>query len=266
MKFRIVYFTPDPFRGDRFAIGAVVGDGASAKFHRAGHVPGPECLGGRDSWITLQMALDTLTGIDRLDVERGTASQLVSLSDAREAPSNVDAAEWVDSTFLHRTRDTRDERSGTAHQEPRSQYGVRFFEQWKVMRYVKNRFDLGDFMNLPAGMPPVAHKPTHWVKGRDTVLLMEPVVGTRPSLAADLKLISSSMLAQMKLFELAKVKAKPEMIAYVFSNGYRGALAETREALNKVGLVVDVESKKERDVFIKHIQDVGDTEPNLFDF
>ncbi len=93
---------------------------------------------------------------------------------------------------------------------------------------------------------------------------MEPVVGTRTSLADDLKQIGASMLAHLKLFELAKVKAQPELIAYVFSNGYRGALSETRASLNQIVRVVDVERPLERDRFIEHIRQVGTTEPTLF--
>ena len=88
---------------------------------------------------------------------------------------------------------------------------------------------------------------------------MEPIVGTRPSLVTDLKIVSESLLAHLKLFEMAKVPEKLEMYAYVFPNGYRGAVSDTRKALEQIVQVVDVESPQARDQFLDRIRIVGRT-------
>lgn len=261
MKFRIVYFTPDPFRGDRFAVGAMVRDGRGMRFRRAAQIPGPECLGSRQSWATLQMVLDNVGALDSLEeIAPGYASQLVSFSPPKEIPAGVeDPDDWVERVFLTRSgpaapRATRPQR------ERRDVYGRRLFEHWQVDRYVRNRFDFSALVPRSVEAVEVSHHPTHWVLGREKVLLMEPLIGTRPSFDADLKDVAQSFLAQQRLFQIDAAEAPyaPEYLAYVFSNGYRGAVSEAKQALHRAQVnVVDVEDQRDCARLIQRVRDVG---------
>src|SRR5689334_3210698 len=68
-KFRLVHFLPDPFTGSRIAIGALVQVGGRAKFVRAGRLPDAGCVGGRDAWAAMQMAIDSLTAAEDFGIK-----------------------------------------------------------------------------------------------------------------------------------------------------------------------------------------------------
>jgi hypothetical protein len=105
MKFRLVSFTPDPFSGGRFTIGALIGTERDASFTPAEHLPGPDCLGGTAAWLTLQKVLQSLASLRRLDPEPGFATQLLSFSPTASVPTGcVDPKSWLRAALLPRAQ------------------------------------------------------------------------------------------------------------------------------------------------------------------
>lgn len=265
MKYRLVYFTPDPFSGSRFAIGALVGNEQAASFTRADHIPGPACVGGPAAWLSLQKSLESLSSLERLEADRGFASQLISMSELSNVPRACpDPVAWVRRSLLP-VEARQPTQTSRVRGLNRSSWGRRFFEHWSVSRFVKSRFSLDKHVSVAEGLPTLSHKPTHYVLGRDEVLLMEPLVGTRASFASDLPQVSGCLLAQLKQFELARTRLVPQLVAYVFSNGYRGAMSEARREFGSFVEIVDVETEGPRAQFLERIQRLGRTEGTLFD-
>lgn len=97
MRYRIVFFEPDPFTGARWPLGAVVdhGDGRVSAV-QAGHVPGACCIGSSCEAVLarrLHARVGTITDFDQLPTPFGPYSYL---GEARQLPPGVtDPLGWV---------------------------------------------------------------------------------------------------------------------------------------------------------------------------
>lgn len=258
--YRLIHFTPDPFAGARYALGAVVSD-ERGQVHvaRATWLPSARCLGDRRLAVVLQHLHD------RLDAVRSTArlpsffGPYATLDEPHQIPPGVDdAIAWVE-TML-----SRSEPSGGRIREPRrsnrSTLGYRFFETWQVDRYVRKTFkpdrDWGGWLSRHrTGLPQIAH----WVEGHDQALLMEPVIPNRHQFEQDLRDIATKFAAYQFALSQNENGRTGSLIAYITGVGHPDQRIEAKETLGAfANMVVDTADKAARLSFLQHIRRVGD--------
>jgi hypothetical protein len=206
----------------------------------------------------MQLILDTLSTPSRFDIAPGELSALAQFGEECAVPAGVtDARAWLETKLLpqklHREQDLKE----TAPYRPhRDTTGYRFFEQWSVAGFVKKRY-APSF--VPATHPKAAASVSHFVSGRDQLLLMEPVVGTRSKLEDDLQAISQEFLAFRELFRQSKpTHQTPVFIAYVLTGGHLAAVGEAHRVLSRAAdAVINVDDPAQRTPFLKRIVEVG---------
>lgn len=257
-RYRLVHLTPDPFSGARLPLGAVVvGRNGEVQIAKVAHLP-LACLGNRG----LQLAVQRLHA--RLDTIRSDASlppafgPYATLSDAVVIPDAVaDPLRWVDE-LLNPAR-PQEHRTPEPRGAQRARLGYRFFETWKVDRFVRKTFRprqdgrawLGQHA---AGLPELSH----WVDGREGVLLMEPVVPSRARFATDLKELAQRMGAYRYALERANPVRSGQLIAYVTAGGDPDRRVAARETLAPFAHeVVDTDDDAARERFLAAIRRVG---------
>jgi hypothetical protein len=87
---------------------------------------------------------------------------------------------------------------------------------------------------------------------------MEPVIGMRDDLKAELRDISQSFLAWQTIFRNRPLGQQPQFIAYVLGGAHRGSVTMTREAMEESHAeVIEVDVPNERDRFVDRIKRVG---------
>lgn len=226
---------------------------------RAPSLPGPNCVGGRESWSTMQMILDSLATADRFEALPLAAGPLALLSERRQVPAGVEnPVSWVATHVLPQKLQREQDTKEIAHRTHRDTLGFRFFEQWHVALFVKKRFRPD--AAIPGTPPKAARDISHFVRGKNELLLMEPVVGTRQSLTDDLRAISESFLAWKQLFQQSRVSTTlhPRFIAYVITNGYMGAVGDAHALLAKsADQVINVDDPPQRTQFLQTITAIG---------
>jgi hypothetical protein len=253
-RYRLIQFVPDPFERTRLTVGALVDSGMGGpRLARARHFPGPAFLGSKAAWTVLQLILDGMASAP-FDMPSGEASPLALLSDPEEIPAGADDPfEWVERAILPKPY----EAPGALPQRPhRVTVGARFLRQYGVEQYVKRNYraeqELGPLVT------PLEHPISQWVAGRDTLLFLEPVVGTRPSLEDDLKRINETILAHRQLFQSAHLTRKVEFLVYVLPLGYGGAVKDTRRVLSMDAAgVLNVDEPGERRQLLSSIREIG---------
>ncbi|WP_426755665.1 hypothetical protein [Myxococcus sp. Y35] len=262
-RFRLVQYMPDPFAGTKVTVGALVEAHGRVELVRAPALPGPNCVGSRSAWVTMQLVLDSLAGCSELDVRSGEVSSLAGLTVPHAIPDGVDdPVAWVESFILPQKGPKEQDSKDTAHRQKRETMGFRFFEQWHVAQFVRRKFGAEDVpvRSCNDELPQVKHPITHYVSGASELLLMEPIVGTRAKLTDDLKGLSESFLAYRSLFEMANTSQKPTFIVYVLTGGYQGALTTAHEVLKGAAhQVINVDDPSQRVPFLQRIMAVGRT-------
>jgi hypothetical protein len=230
---------------------------------RAPFLPGPQCIGGRPAWATLQLVLDTLSSCKALDVRSGEVSALAALTEPRQVPEEVENPfTWVESFVLPQKAASPHEPQEKAHRPKREQLGFRFFQQYQVDPFVRRKLRPEHLFaqKEQERLPQVSRDISHYVTGASELLLMEPIIGTRPQLTDDLKRISESFLAYRALFEMAPTAYKPHFLVYVLAGGYEGAMAEAHNILKKAAhQVINVDDPAQRTPFLQRIVAVGRT-------
>lgn len=251
-QYRIVHFVPEPFLGTRIPVAALVRRERTLCVVIAEGRMDADCLGSVAHAAALRMLLRTLGDASFEDLP-ATAGPHALLDEARAVPDDVDPVDWVRSFVLPRHQ--RLDRKG---KRPRwSQYGLEFFRRHQVESYVRKRYSPQlhpDVIPALRGtrLPPVSH----WVKGRDALLLMEPIVPADTRLEHELLNIATAFSAYR--FQLREAPAS--LVAYVLP----GAPPQLRERVRKeletsANLVVDLDSDASRDDFLRRIRAVGET-------
>ncbi|MBZ4419380.1 hypothetical protein [Myxococcus sp. RHSTA-1-4] len=262
-KFRLVQYVPDPFVGTKITIGALVEHDGQVELARAPWVPGPGCIGGRKAWSTMQLILDSLSTPARFDLPSGELSALAQLGEERLVPAGVGSArEWLEAKLLpQKPLREQDQKETPPYRPHRDTVGYRFFEQWSVADFVKRKYAPS---SLPRTHPKAAASVSHYVPGKDELLLMEPVVGTRPKFEDDLQAISQEFLAFRELFrQMSGPHQTPVFIAYVLTGGYSAAMGEASRVLSRAAdQVVNVDDPAQRTLFLQRIVAVGSSGGN----
>lgn len=258
-SYRLIHFTPDPFTGARFPLGAVVADGAGGvRVAKVERLPSAACLGDRGLAIAVQRLHARLDGVRSAEALPAVFGPYATLAESTEVPAGVpDALAWVQRLL------SPDAPSGDRPKNPRGQQrgslGYRFFETWRVAGYVRKTFhpatDAAGWLGThAAGLQQV----THWVDGKTRALLMEPVILDRPQLAHDLQEIAARFLAYRYALENTDDGRQGELIAYLPAGGHADQRAQARETLAAFAhRVVDTLEEQARGDFLADIQRVA---------
>lgn len=265
-SYRIVQFVPDPFSGWRVPVAALVKVGEAVRVVPSPVTPGPACLGGTPRAALFRMISEALVGADNLDhLPAGVGPQAV-LEKVHLAPmADLDAAaRWV-AEFVLPQPVARERSDAARHPAPaRRMHGARFFETWQVAEYVAPTFkpdtDWGGRLKGLGAYGSVSH----WVGGRDDVLLLEPIVPTRHQFAGDLSEVARLFGAYRFALgqaaeastEAAPGKSPATLIAYVLS-GSDERKADAVSGLKAAHHVIDTDNPGDRARFLGMIRDVG---------
>jgi len=256
-RFRLVQYVPDPFAGSKVTIGALVESAGHVEFARASWLPGIGGVGGRKSYFAMHAILDALASPSRFDMPSGEVSPLARLGEELHIPAGVtNPRAWLEKYLLPQKPSSDQDAKEVSPRGPnRDTIGQRFFEQWQVAQFVQRRYAPGF---LPRTHPKAAAKVSQFVDGRQELLLMEPVVGTRVHLEDDLQAISQEFLAFRELFRTANMNKQPVFIAYVMTRGHMAAVGAAHQVLSKAAdLVINVDDPTQREPFLKRIVEVG---------
>jgi hypothetical protein len=257
--FQLIHFTPDPFTGQRFPLGAIVAEaGGKVRVAKVERLPSAACPGDRSLAVTvrrLHARLDAIQSTEKLPAVFGPYA---TLSGPQAIPSGVqDALSWVQE--LLEPKSPAAPKPATPRGAQRSTYGYRFFETFQVTCFVRKTFrpasDWGGwFRRHAAGLQQV----THWVAGEQTILLMEPIVPARRQFDQDLREIATRFGAYRYALESADNGRECRLAAYVTAGGHPDQRAAARETLGPFAhLVVDTTDDRARDRFLSDIRRVG---------
>ncbi|MBZ4397848.1 MULTISPECIES: hypothetical protein [unclassified Myxococcus] len=256
-RIRLVHYVPDPFSGAKVTIGALVESGARVEFARSPWLPAPGCIGGRKSHFAMLAILDALASPTRFDLPSGEVSPLARLGEELLLPQEVtNPRAWVEKHLLpQKPANEADARETVPRGPHRDTLGQRFLEQWQVGQFVQRRYSPS---LLPSTHAKAAQEISQFVEGRQELLLMEPIVGTRSQLEEDLRDISQEFLAFRELFRSANLDKRPLFIAYVMTRGHQAAVGAAELVLSKAAdWVINVDDAAQRERFLKRIVDVG---------
>jgi hypothetical protein len=257
--YRIVHFVPDPFSGWRVPVAALVQVGAEVRVVPSPMVPGPASLGGRPAAALFRMIAASLSEVRTLDRLPAGAGPQAFLDVARTAPvAGLDAAAaWIASHVLPQHVPVTRAAPLTTHAPPRRMHGTRFFETWHVATFVKPTFEPASDWDGRLGPLAAYGDVSHWVGGRDDLLLLEPIVPSRAKFAEDLEAVAKVFGAyRFALSQLADT-ASPTLIAYVLG----GSDERKQDAATALGAaahrVVDTDDPVARRHFLDEIRAVG---------
>jgi len=258
-SYRLIQFAPDPFTGARYPLGAVVSHGrGEVSVAKAARVPGAGCLGNRSLAIAAQRLHARLDSIESPDALPAVFGPYVSLSKPRPIPAGVgDPTSWL--TSLLTPPSIPGDGLKNVRGSQRSTLGFRFFETWKVARYVEKTFEPTsdwDGWLSPYGLG--LQRIAHWVPGEKTALLMEPVVPSRAKFDKDLKEIAAKFLAYRAALDKVENGRTGQLIAYITLGGHPDQRAAAVETLAPFAhSVVDTAQPQRAAAFVEAIRKVG---------
>ena len=256
-QYRIVHFVPQPFLGAKIPVAALVRHGGATRVVAADRQLDADSVGGVAQAATLRMLLRALEGASFDDLP-ATAGPHAVLDEPRAIPDSVDPLAWV-SAFVLPAR----ERGTRRTQRPRwSQYGLEFFRRHDVERHVQKRYSPQRYPDVVPELRGARLQPiSQWVKGREAMLLMEPIVPADTRLDQALQDIATTFSAYR--FHLPQHVAA-FLIVYVLPGAPERLRARVREELEaSAHQVVELDLDNERDLFVRRIQTVGEASNGL---
>lgn len=260
-RYKIVHFVADPFTESRIPVAALVHHGGRVVVVRAAHLPGPQCLGGRQFATAAQIIVEDLAREPSFDTLPVGAGPHAVMGEARSIPASApNPIRWVESLLAH---DTGERGAPEHHRGARlATYGYRFFKNYGVSQHVKKTFQPG---SDAGGFLPQAHRlgaVTHFVEGSEDLLLMEPILATRPTFDRDLSDVSQ-LFAAYKTMLGTDSRKRANLVAYVLSAGSKDKREEAlRELRPYAHQVIDTGDELARFAFIHKIRDVGSSASN----
>lgn len=262
-SYRLLFFSPDPFLGARFPLGAVLHVDGVVRIVRAPHLPGTDCLGGADLAVAVRRLHARLDSIESADTLPPAFGPYATLSERRSVPPDRDAVEWVEHLFARPTTIPGD----VEHRGPnRASIGFRFFDTWHVGKYVSKTFHAAsDWSGWLAGRPGL-RPVSHWVGGHRELLLLEPIVPARPQLDADLDDVAARFMAYgWALTEVGDRTRECQMLAYVTAGGSPRQREKAFDTLARGPLrVVDTDDETARGQLLSLVRRVGaEAKPGL---
>jgi hypothetical protein len=248
--YHLIQFIPDPLVETRITIGALVHDGAQWRFAAApageGVLPVATSREATSLFRTLVADLQTLEA-PALPMSLGPH---VAMHQRLAIPAGVDEpVDWVVRTSLSPKLDPV---KGTRLKGPRrATVGMRFLREQKVETLVKRSFT-SEMVNAK---PHLVKPATHYVRGSDRTLLLEPIIVDAPRFQQELQDISNTLLAWDSLKRMHQ--APLEFRVYALS-GSRRNYTVLADACDELGVpVVDTTEAKARARFVDEIRDTS---------
>jgi hypothetical protein len=177
------------------------------------------------------------------------------LDEPHEVPRGVSPQTWLEDALLRVV--PRPTATATQRGQNRATYGYRFFENWKVQRWVRKTFHPGQSVGglLVKARPLDAI--SHYVAGRDEVLLMEPIVPARPDAKRSAKEVAT-LFGAYKTAMTRGDSQKAKLIAYVLADGAEADRREIKAMLvNWADEVFDTASAAVRGRLVERVRTVG---------
>ncbi len=257
-RYRLIHFVPDPFSGARVPVAAVLQAHGRLSVHEMPHRPGPDCLGGRERVAVVHMMLEGLgrmSSFDQLPISFGPQAML---DGAREVPAGVDAQKWLERLLLS-SAPPGEKQAATSRPPQRATFGYKFFSNWGVARWVRKTFKPGvDAHGFLPGASPIGSV-SHYVEGRDEILLMEPLMPSRIQIEHDLHKVACLFGGYKAAMTDAK-EDRARLIAYVLSGGDEKVRQHIGSALRPYAdEVVDTTQDAKRARLIGRIREAGES-------
>jgi len=260
-KFRLIQYIPEHSRGTRFTIAAAVLQSGHFTLLECDRLPGSSCLGSERSAHALLMACESLRSMSDFEQLPVSVGSHVQMDSACEVPATAsDAIAWVRKHVL--ATEVVPSSSGRLPSQHRSTFGFSFFRRLGVHTEIKKTFDpMTDARGWLAGAGSALSPITHWVMGRNRLLLMEPIIPSRPQLDRDLKSIGQQFLAYRWAIEKCNGAAvSASIIAYVLRGGSeearRHAMAQLATPAHRV---LDVSIDGVAEALGKEVREVAAT-------
>jgi hypothetical protein len=239
-QYRLVYFVPDPFRGERVAIAALA-DGV-------GVVPRPGGLAGLG-------LLDT----GARSLVRASLAELATVGPARELPITIgpqivggpthtvpagvtNVASWLTTTIFGRSPAEPATGGERVH---RVLLGSRFLKTRGIDRLVRRRYQLAE--------RPLLGAVSQFVEGREQTLLLEPIAMARPRASDEVRAVAQLFAAYGSV--LAGDPTKHRVI-YVLAGGPADRRADVIAELRDYAEVVDTTVPHEADELVARVKAV----------
>jgi hypothetical protein len=262
-QFQIIHFVPNPVTGARVPMGAIVWEGRSVRIARAAHLPGAECLGGRESARLLNFLVDDLRTLEHAEQIYQRLGPQVFADETRPVPRDVeDAVAWLERHVLPRadkvTQDTPSPRRPSRYAE-----GKRFLEKHEVGGYVRRSFNPQRHLGNVGESLQHLGSVSQWVAGDGRLLLMEPLVPRRPEWEQDLTKINTTFSAYRYHVRNGLNGHEGELIAYILPGGADRQRREMRRTLQAATNVVDTDSPTQLATFIEHVRTTGESQSEL---
>lgn len=274
MKYRIAHFMPDFVSGARYPIAALVTSTEGTKVVRCPRLPGPACLGSMPRAAAARLVVEALEREAEFESVPASAGPHVVFGEVRSIPSKVgDVEEWLCRVMGSGLPHSKEGKEPSRSSQRRSR-GWRFFESWKVHQFVRKGFNPAlDYHGWLAERAAVLSPISHWVPGRNRIMLMEPICPGRESLKKDLEEVGQRMLAYHDAIGRALVQARPatrDLVVYVLKGGADDVRAEaTRRLVEALPApdftIVDTANIHQSTKFLEDVRTVGSTAtPDLF--
>jgi hypothetical protein len=255
-RYRLIHFVPDPFLGGRVPVGAMVQAGGLVTVLPVKHVPGAACLGSPARAAAASMLVDELASVSAFDSLPVSLGPQAVLDLPREVPAGVDPRMWVEKALLE---PLAVESSGVRQTPPhRATFGFRFLENYGLKPWVQKSFKPG--RSVPGLWPNarVLGTVSHYVVGAHEVMLMEPLLPSRPGVNDELKHVAQLFGAYRTAIAKEPRGLDAKFVAYVLAGGsdaLRSSLSATlRDFADDV---VDTTNVDKRVAFVTRVREVG---------
>ncbi len=270
-RYKLIYFVPDPFTMGRIPVGALVEDGGRVEPVIAAHLPGADCLGGQKSAALLRMIVRDLSQVTSFELPR-SISPHAKLDSEQTLPSQIEnACAWVKKHVLPCKPGHLEGQKEEKLHDPlvrRATIGYTFFQNWRVHQHVRRTFKPGrDWDNWLEGGQDVLEPVSHWVAGKQEILLMEPIVPEDLHHRVDdaVKDISRRFLSYRGYVEKHRPEGdrRGQLVAYILPGLSRDLRVKAFAKLDRASdEVVDFSAEKDRTRFFDRIRSLGEQLPD----
>lgn len=254
-RYRLVQFVANPFAGAAMPIAALLE--REGEVHLIpGRAPGAGCLGSVRSSRLVSLLMRELRYAQFESLPISVGPQAI-LSEIRPVPSGVrDPDKWIANVILARHPEQGELENTQVRGQRLASQGFRFFENYGVARYVRKRY-----VPEPSSALKDAHSisnVSHYVRGRNRLLLMEPLSPLRESWRSDVRDIAEMFGAYQYLLAQTRKSASTTLWAYILAGGTRAERAELRSAIEPFAdRIADTTDGPSRSEFLQQIREVG---------
>lgn len=268
-RYKLIHFVPDPFSGGRVPVGALVEANDRVGVVLAGHLPGADCLGSYKSAALMRMLVRDLNRVDKFELPV-CISPHAKLDAEHVIPDQIrDPFAWVQKHILPHKPEQGEGQKLKLH-DPiirRATIGFQFFQNWKVHHHVRQTFKPGrDWNNWLKSGQDVLEPISHWVAGKEQILLMEPIIpeDAHHKFDDEIRKVAQRFLSYRGFFEKNQPEAnrQGQLVAYILPGIGRDLRVKAFAKLDvATDEVVDFTAEKDRSRFFERMRSLGEQEP-----